>query len=1064
MRTVGPCPYARSRSWISSQRAAAVIAAGLSVVHIVSLQALPAPPRDAYTSPQRHPEEGNCVISVLDDCLAHPSAIGLIHDKYMGSDQSEERCLARSQEYFEWCANQMHQQITATYTPTGAMSVFPLDQVQHLSNDERVAIGEPNGEDHRDGEAIQGAIAGSIPGLQNGTIHYPHDAPPLRIGRIEFQVDKAGKPISLDVELLDVVLNVQYELHAECLHIASASSSVVFHGRFIAAHEEDQYGLPLWNRKIVMMLQNDGLSWPLGQYQVLVMVYDAFPDLSEEAALLATTQLVVSLNLPKFPWAVSEDDDLQSLLLRHAPQKLTLEAASEPHLGHRREHRHNLLPHLSVRISSNPAFSTISVLAEGLTLGAEYLLSFTLFGADCDGSMLSDNCSQVMVEGRELPHTFPLRLFVHTGTQQKEEESPASEEKKEVELLSEQHQEFWEVRPLAKSRHCKTLKTTCVKIRATITDTFGRAYSREPDHLASTETLVLVLSVSGLLSDLLPDIATPTFTSTSSSTPPMKNKCRRVAVLVHGQPRLGRLIGKGFLQNYVLPLNADVFIRNPRPHATQSPTYHSDNCQQLARRLVFTGINLSHFSPLDLCEDGDRKFLQTLLGDRLKSYSIDDPSHASSVKYIATQSRNFVKRELGTLSPTVARFTLLQSTRIADYFYRLSSLASLLIQEENKCEQKYEAIAIVRFDSISFESPVPSISELLLHSPYPHAERILVEEPLNGSLYFPKGLDHVVGHRSPMLYLAFNLVWSCGSLLWDMEVPPPWRQQDDSPETWKRFSSISFLEGPWSLFLHRNAQRLKISFFGLSRHIYLTPFVNQRILVVTPVKGGEGEDKKGPGGEEHGFQEHQRREYQAKRHHIENVPKLYAQTFCNRPCSQDSLLVNTEPIIQPNMIWVQNVVRGQVSSPSEGTTRWIVKFVAGPRTVQDLSEPQRCLRRWVLLLCGIDSELARCVDLYLDGHARRSPLRQGIIDVNVALIAQYSDDSGTTCYDKKNADNIFYSIKLQFPVGFQTKFFAVFLYGEEDVRTEGEEEVAVATDRLMMISNEFGENDEGFYW
>ena len=179
--------------------------------------------------------------------------------------------------------------------------------------------------------------------------------------------------------------------------------------------------------------------------------------------------------------------------------------------------------------------------------------------------------------GVNLPHTYPLRLFVHTGTQEKEEGLPASEEKKEGALLSDQHQEFWVVRPLAKSKHCK--KTACVKISASITDTFGRAYNREPDPLASTEILALVNCVSGVITDLLPDVATTaTSTSTNSSTSPVTNKCRRVAVLVHGQPRLGRMIGKTFLQNYVLPLDADVFVRNPLPHATRSPTYHSDNC------------------------------------------------------------------------------------------------------------------------------------------------------------------------------------------------------------------------------------------------------------------------------------------------------------------------------------------------------------------------------------------------------------------------------------------------------------------------------------------------------
>jgi hypothetical protein len=40
----------------------------------------------------------------------------------------------------------------------------------------------------------------------------------------------------------------------------------------------------------------------------------------------------------------------------------------------------------------------------------------------------------------------------------------------------------------------------------------------------------------------------------------------------------------------------------------------------------------------------------------------------------------------------------------------------------------------------------------------------------------------------------------------------------------------------WSLFLHKHARRLNVAFFGRLYHEYLTPFVNQKILIITEGK------------------------------------------------------------------------------------------------------------------------------------------------------------------------------------------------------------------------------------
>ena len=80
-----------------------------------------------------------CVVQHLDGCSSDRSApvvqvddkLAAEYDESVASPLSleEYECLARSKERFEECANQQHQQIMATFTPTGASSVFPADEI-----------------------------------------------------------------------------------------------------------------------------------------------------------------------------------------------------------------------------------------------------------------------------------------------------------------------------------------------------------------------------------------------------------------------------------------------------------------------------------------------------------------------------------------------------------------------------------------------------------------------------------------------------------------------------------------------------------------------------------------------------------------------------------------------------------------------------------------------------------------------------------------------------------------------------------------------------------------------
>lgn len=79
-------------------------------------------------------EREKCMIDFLDGCRLQLTNKAL-EDEYaaaynhMDVGASEGRCLARPKEIFEWCGNELHQQIMATYIPTG--EVFKVPGVLH---------------------------------------------------------------------------------------------------------------------------------------------------------------------------------------------------------------------------------------------------------------------------------------------------------------------------------------------------------------------------------------------------------------------------------------------------------------------------------------------------------------------------------------------------------------------------------------------------------------------------------------------------------------------------------------------------------------------------------------------------------------------------------------------------------------------------------------------------------------------------------------------------------------------------------------------------------------------
>ena len=151
---------------------------------------------------------------------------------------------------------------------------------------------------------------------------------------------------------------------------------------------------------IILPFQSSLLA---GEYKNKVEIYDLHPDLADEGALLATKQQRTVLVPPE--WS---GQDLRSLLLRHAPHR---DRDSKVHVGHRRQHSAEQAVKVSVSLASRAlanATSVISVLAEGLSLGAEYLVRVSLIASCAEGCCKRDRTGE-----RHLSD----RLFVSTDKQ-----------------------------------------------------------------------------------------------------------------------------------------------------------------------------------------------------------------------------------------------------------------------------------------------------------------------------------------------------------------------------------------------------------------------------------------------------------------------------------------------------------------------------------------------------------------------------------------------------------------------------------------------------------------------
>ena len=112
------------------------------------------------------------------------------------------------------------------------------------------------------------------------------------------------------------------------------------------------------------------------------------------------------------------------------------------------------------------------------------------------------------------------------------------------------------------------------------------------------------------------------------------------------------------------------------------PSKYSPTCGNLGRKLAFSGLNLSHFAPLNLCENDQDVYLK-VFGNRLKSYSIDDNLHYASVEYISALAQAYFKDGFSTL-PLDTHISEADTQGIVSHWYRLSSLVSLFVQEESK--------------------------------------------------------------------------------------------------------------------------------------------------------------------------------------------------------------------------------------------------------------------------------------------------------------------------------------------------------------------------------------------
>jgi len=201
------------------------------------------------------------------------------------------------------------------------------------------------------------------------------------------------------------------------------------------------------------------------------------------------------------------------------------------------------------------------------------------------------------------------------------------------------------------------------------------------------------------------------------------------------------------------------------------------------------------------------------------------------------------------------------------------------------------------------------------------------------------------------------------------------------------------------------------------------------------------------------------------RFRLEPVPKLYAQSFCTRPCSYGSLKFDLEPITQMNVIRVvmphdlgiyEEIHREKMAkahSTSSSSSLWAVRYSPGPTPVTNFSQEERCDRSAVLLICAV--RRSACLDLYLDGLALATSFLDDVIIIESSRPAQYAKMIGS-CYPRVDdwgnvKDNTWREVHLRMPVGLESRVFAVILYGEETVEDSAE---GGQNERMMMISSD----------
>jgi hypothetical protein len=246
--------------------------------------------------------------------------------------------------------------------------------------------------------AAGGAVAGersrpAIPykGIQN----FPLDHPPLLIRWVKpGEWNDDGELTSLAVQVHQVAIGVHYFVDVEL------TSDIVVdridHSIQRCCRAESVLG-----QTEAVMVVPCAVPVP-GEYEVRVNIYDLHPDLAEEDTLLASIRTQMVVETPQ--WSTALDEDLRSLLLRHAPHKVR--NVSELHIGHRRQHPAAQAVELYISIATDTSSSNIvCVQAEGLSLGAEYLLSLTISCAESrDGKRR---------QGDDREWKLPDQLFVH---------------------------------------------------------------------------------------------------------------------------------------------------------------------------------------------------------------------------------------------------------------------------------------------------------------------------------------------------------------------------------------------------------------------------------------------------------------------------------------------------------------------------------------------------------------------------------------------------------------------------------------------------------------------------